>query len=60
MDGFFFKGSKLFLVDAKSPGGGELSLSGFPGGGDWGIEHQLKKKSQIPGGMLGGDGNSKN
>ena len=59
MEGFFFKGRRLFLVDVKSPGGGELSLSACSGGE--GIEHQLKKKSQIPGGVPGeGGGNSKN
>ena len=26
-----YKGSRLFLVDVKSPGGGELSLSACPG-----------------------------
>ena len=33
MEGFFFKGSRLFLVDVKSPGGGELSFSACHGGG---------------------------
>ena len=34
MEGFFFKGSLIFLVDVKSPGGGELSLSACPGVGN--------------------------
>ena len=34
MEGFFFKGSRLFLVDVKSPGGGELFLSACLGGGE--------------------------
>ena len=29
-----FKGSRLFLVNVKSPGGGELSLSACPGVGN--------------------------
>ena len=33
MEGFFFRGSRLFLIDVKSPGGGELSLSAYPRGG---------------------------
>ena len=28
------KASRLFLVNVKSPGGGELSLSACPGGGE--------------------------
>ena len=34
----------------RSPGGGELSLSACPG---WGIDRQVGKKWQIPGGMPG-------
>ena len=34
MEGFFFEGSRLFLVDVKSPEGGELSLSACPGVGN--------------------------
>ena len=34
MKGFFFKGSSLFLVNVKSPGGGELSLSACLGVGN--------------------------
>ena len=34
MEGVLFKGIRLFLVDAKSPGGGELSLSACPGVGN--------------------------
>ena len=34
MEGFFFKGGILFLVDVTSPGGGELSLSACPGVGN--------------------------
>ena len=30
----FFKGSRLFLVDVKSPESGELSLSACPGVGN--------------------------
>ena len=55
MEGFFFKGSRFFLVDVKSPGVREFSLSAWPG-----VEHQLKRKSQMRGGVPGGDGNSKN
>ena len=51
MEGFFFKGSILFLVDVKSPGVGNCLFLHARG---WGIEHQLKKKSQIPGGVPGG------
>ena len=32
MEGFFFKVSRLFSVDIKSPRGGKLSFSAFPGG----------------------------
>ena len=34
MEGFFFKGSRLILVDVKSPGVGELSLTICSGGGE--------------------------
>ena len=33
MEAFFFKGRRLFLVNVKSPGGGELSLSACAGVG---------------------------
>ena len=54
MEGFFFKGSRLFLVDVKSPGGGELSLSAGPGG--WGIEHGRRKNRKSSGMCRGGGG----
>ena len=34
MEGFFFNGGRLFLVDVTSPRGGELSLSACPGVGN--------------------------
>ena len=63
MEGSFFKGSRLFLVVVKSPGGGgggEGGIVSFCMPRGWGIEHLLKKKSQIPGSVPGRDGNSKN
>ena len=60
MDGFFFKGRRLFLVNVKSPRGGELSLSRAPGVGN---RTSLEGKIANPGGCArggGGDGNSKN
>ena len=62
MEGFFFKGRRLFLVDVKSPGGGELSLSACPGVGN---RTSIEEKITNPwgcarGGGGRGDGNSKN
>ena len=42
-----------YLWSMRSPGGGELSLSACPG---WGIDHQMRTKLQIPGGMPRGGG----
>ena len=55
MEGFICKGSRLFLVDVKSPWpwvGNCLFLHAL----GWGKEHKLKKKSQIPGVVPGGGG----
>ena len=40
-----------YLWSMSRPGGGELSLFACPG---WGIDRQVRKKMQIPGGMPGG------
>ena len=47
----FFKGSRLFLVYVKSPGGGELSLSACPGVGN---RASLEEKIANPRGGRGG------
>ena len=61
MEGFFFKGSRLFLVNVTSPGGGELSLSAYPGVGNrTSIEEKNHKFLVVCPGGGGGDGNSKN
>ena len=56
MEGFFVKGSRLFIVDVKSPGGGELSLSACPGVGNrTSIEEKIANPSGVcPGGGGGG------
>ena len=50
----FLLGSKLFLVDVKSPGGGELTLSACPRGGEKNINWRKNRKSLgvCPGGMV--------
>ena len=56
-----FKGGRLFLVDVKSPGGGELSLSACLGVGNrTSIEEKIANSWGYAPGGGGGGGNSKN
>ena len=54
MEGFFFKGNRLFLSDVKSPGGGELFPSVCPGVGNrTSIEEKIANpRGCAPGGMV--------
>ena len=51
MEGFCFKGSRLFLVNVKSLGGGELSLSACP---EVGNRTSIEEKITDPRGCAGG------
>ena len=53
MEGFFFKGSRLFMVDIKSPKGGKLSLSACLGVGN---RTSIKEKIANPLGCAWGEG----
>ena len=57
MEGFFFEGSRLFIVHVKSPWGGELSLSACPGVGNrTSIEEKNHKSPAVCPGGGGGEG----
>ena len=53
MEGFFFEGRTIFLVDVKSPEGGELSLSACPGEGN---RTAIEEKIANPWGCARGGG----